>query len=74
MDISKDQYKSLNNKYITCICPKCGNGHKKKMSWTGRGIPRIFCSTCNDISRRVGDSDPNIMPQFSRKPSIAKEE
>lgn len=74
MDSHKDQYKSLNNKYIKCICPNCGCTHKKKIIWSGRGKPRKFCPTCQDISRRVGDSNINNMPQFNRKPAIAKEE
>jgi hypothetical protein len=74
LDISKEQYKSLNNKYIKCICPNCGNVHKKKMIWVGRGKPRKFCPTCQDISRRVGELNINTIPQFNRKPHKSKDD
>ena len=34
-----------------CICPRCRKRHKKKMKFTGRGIPRIYCRDCigNDV-------------------------
>jgi hypothetical protein len=34
---------------ITCKCPKCGQHHKTFMNWSGRGIPRIYCSLCRPV-------------------------
>lgn len=33
------------------ICPHCGKIHEKTMEWTGRGIPKIFCSSCKFLTR-----------------------
>ena len=29
-----------------CKCPKCGNLHDKYLFWSGRGMPRIYCTEC----------------------------
>ena len=44
-------------RYIVCICPKCNKKHKHHIFWTGKGVPRIFCSICKSIA----DED-NIEP------------
>lgn len=38
----------MNNckKYHLCICPKCRIKHKKRLFWSGNGIPRIYCKDC----------------------------
>ena len=28
---------------VECVCPTCGCKHRRKMNWTGRGTPKIFC-------------------------------
>ena len=33
-----------------CICPLCGNKHKFRMNWRGRGIPRKYCPHCLNLS------------------------
>lgn len=38
-------------KWIKCICPKCGGVHKIKFIWTGRGVPRKYCSICVKLVR-----------------------
>jgi len=32
--------------YHTCKCPTCEKTHRKKIFWTGNGIPKVFCDTC----------------------------
>lgn len=46
-EISK--YKSPARR-ILAICPTCGKKHKTYMFWSGNGIPRIFCTTCQTPS------------------------
>lgn len=38
-------WKNVKTKNVSteCICPTCGATHKKKIFFTGRGKPRIFC-------------------------------
>jgi len=42
---SKTSNKSVK---MTCLCPMCGLNYlrKKKLFWSGRGIPRKFCEEC----------------------------
>lgn len=37
---------------IDCKCPKCGIVHQKRMTWTGRGMPRKYCNKCKGYSSR----------------------
>lgn len=39
-------YISSTNKVHECICPRCKKKHKKRIFFTGIGIPRINCNTC----------------------------
>jgi hypothetical protein len=32
----------------SCICPRCGCKHKRKLNWIGRGTPRKYCQACKD--------------------------
>jgi len=41
---------------ITCFCPRCERlhqaligGNDMAIKWTGRGIPRKFCQTCQQV-------------------------
>jgi transposase-like protein len=31
---------------VDCKCPMCGKTHRVVMFWTGRGVPRKYCSHC----------------------------
>jgi hypothetical protein len=31
---------------VKCYCPCCETYHKMRLNWTGRGIPRKICKTC----------------------------
>lgn len=31
---------------VDCKCPMCGKTHRITMFWTGRGVPRKYCSRC----------------------------
>jgi hypothetical protein len=31
---------------VECTCPLCDKLHKKKLNWTGRGKPRVYCDEC----------------------------
>jgi len=33
-------------KITPCICPRCGNSHRLRLFWTGRGVPRKYCQSC----------------------------
>jgi len=38
-------YKSTETYHI-CKCPTCEKTYKKKLYWTGNGIPKVFCDSC----------------------------
>lgn len=38
---------------IKCICPRCSIIHIKPIYWTGRGIPRKYCSVCSRYSKKM---------------------
>jgi len=44
------EMKSL-RKAKKCICPKCEKIHKKKLYFTGRGTPRIYCTSCDAFAK-----------------------
>ena len=29
-----------------CWCPRCGKKHKRKIFFTGRGVPKFYCKEC----------------------------
>ena len=31
---------------VDCVCPKCGKLHRLNFFWSGKGIPRKYCSGC----------------------------
>ncbi len=31
---------------VVCKCPLCGELHKVRMDWTGKGMPRKYCRRC----------------------------
>lgn len=66
MDDYNNQYKSLNNKYIICICPKCRTSHRKKMIWTGRGTPMKFCDICKHLAQSIEEIDEHNIGRMSR--------
>jgi hypothetical protein len=39
---------------VECICPNCGCAHKRKIFYTGRGLPRKFCVSCEDLADSIG--------------------
>ena len=45
---------------IECVCPTCGCTHKKKVFWTGRGKPKIFCGK----DRRACANPPKLNKYF----------
>lgn len=54
------QYRSLENKYVECICPKCQIKHKKRMLWAGRGTPKKFCDVCKHYRGLVNIDEYHI--------------
>ena len=48
----KDKPKKSNKSQPTyktstqCVCPRCGKPHNRMLYWTGRGIPRKYCPSC----------------------------
>jgi hypothetical protein len=34
-------------KSTQCKCPRCGIIHVRRIDWTGNGVPRIYCRTCD---------------------------
>lgn len=45
---------------IDCVCPKCEVIYCRKILWTGRGIPRIFCDRCKIQIAKLEDSSLDI--------------
>jgi len=38
-----------NKRIYVCICPMCGDKHKRSMRWIGRGEhPRVNCPICKN--------------------------
>ena len=49
-----------------CKCPKCDKIHKTKLDWQGRGIPRVYCPVCANVtSKRSGGLDDGFV--FNRR-------
>ena len=49
-----------------CKCPKCDKIHKTKLDWQGRGIPRVYCPVCANVtSHRSGGMDEGV--EFHRR-------
>lgn len=40
-------------KVIPCICPRCNIKHKRRLFWTGIGIPKRYCNSCEDIVANI---------------------
>ena len=36
----------LDGVMTVCKCPKCDGLHYVYMNWTGRGMPRVYCTVC----------------------------
>ena len=34
---------------VLCKCPKCGLIYRKRLYWTGRGHPKIYCKNCSRL-------------------------
>jgi len=47
---------------VKCVCPKCGNNHRVKMIWTGRGKPKKFCPPCKIFVSSVEPIDFCAVP------------
>ena len=60
---SKNEYMDSEKASIKCKCPKCDSIHQAHMHWTGRGMPRIYCSACK--SRVSGVSDMALECEFA---------
>jgi hypothetical protein len=50
------QARSISKRFVDCICPKCTLVHQVYMLWTGRGIPRKYCSSCKSLISGYDDS------------------
>lgn len=44
--------RALGLKWTVCRCPMCEKSHKKYLNYTGRGVPRVYCSRCEQIMER----------------------
>ncbi len=42
--------------FVQCICPKCTDVHSVYMLWTGRGVPRKYCSNCKPLISGYDDA------------------
>jgi hypothetical protein len=42
--------------FVRCICPKCADRHNVYMLWTGRGVPRKYCSSCKPMISGYDDA------------------
>jgi len=47
---------------VKCVCPKCGNDHRMKMLWSGRGKPKKFCPPCKIFVSSMERVDFCAMP------------
>lgn len=57
-----NKYKKSLKVRTTCVCPKCRTRYSKRVEWTGRGTPRIYCRECRgvkDLSPEAVYPDPN---------------
>ena len=45
----KNFKKNPSNTMHKCKCPRCGKEYKKRMHWSGRGTPRIYCEYCKEL-------------------------
>lgn len=49
------EYLNCAEKYIECICPKCGKKHIKFIYYTGREkVPKFFCTNCRRLKEVKG--------------------
>ena len=61
------------SKSIECICPKCMKVHKRRIFWTGRGTPRIFCNKCKSIVEVYSD-DPQYEINAEEEIELSEDE
>ena len=43
------EYESCGKNSIRCKCPRCEIEHQTFIRWSGRGMPRVYCSTCRAL-------------------------
>ena len=48
---------------VECVCPKCGNMHKMKLLWSGRGKPKQFCPPCKNFASSMESIDFCCVPE-----------
>lgn len=48
--------------FVRCLCPKCNIQHDIYMFWTGRGMPRKYCSNCKPL---VGGYDETAIHEVT---------
>lgn len=50
------EYESCGKNSILCKCPRCEIEHQTFIRWAGRGMPRVYCSTCRALIASLNDS------------------
>ena len=63
--------KSL-NRFVECICPKCGKIHKRYMFWTGTTKPRYFCKAHEKLAGNALEHEPHGQPYGRVPPAKAQ--
>lgn len=43
---STSERKNKKEKMVVCYCPRCQKTYTRDVFWTGRGMPRMFCTDC----------------------------
>lgn len=53
----RDDLSRINGKhFVRCVCPKCDSRHSVYMLWTGRGVPRKYCTNCRPLISSYDDA------------------
>ena len=46
MKETRDYRKPSKPQLTDCYCPKCEKIYKRRIDYTGRGIPKLYCDLC----------------------------
>jgi hypothetical protein len=44
-----------------CLCPMCGKEFIRRLDWTGRGKPRVYCSNCREFIESGYFPEPHVL-------------
>jgi phage FluMu protein Com len=53
---ARKEYLEAGKASTVAKCPKCDVLHETYIKWTGRGMPRIYCTNCRPMVAAINDA------------------